>query len=124
MIVETEGILNKDYDIVYSAWWHAAVHKRTCINLRFIQNTKLESGTDYVEAFSVKPKNYKDLFLLAKELKDNPGQFEYIALDTITALEDLALPFANKLYRDTSMGKNWDENENILKLPNGAGYNK
>lgn len=82
----------------------------------------LESGTDYVEAFSVKPKNYKDLFLLAKELKDNPGQFEYIALDTITALEDLALPFANKLYRDTSMGKNWDENENILKLPNGAGY--
>lgn len=82
----------------------------------------LESGTDYVEAFSVKPKNYKDLFLLAKELKDNPGQFEYLALDTITALEDLALPFANKLYRDTSMGKNWDENENILKLPNGAGY--
>lgn len=82
----------------------------------------LESGTDYVEAFSVKPKDYKDLFLLAKELKNNPDQFEYIALDTITALEDLALPFANKLYRDTSMGKNWDENENILKLPNGAGY--
>ena len=58
----------------------------------------------------------------AKELKETPDQFEFIAFDTTTALEDIALPYANKLYRDTVMGKNFDEGENVLKLPNGAGY--
>lgn len=81
-----------------------------------------EDGTDYVEAYSVKISNYKQLFALAKELKETPGQFEFIAFDTTTALEDIALPYANKLYRETVMGKNFDEGENVLKLPNGAGY--
>lgn len=70
----------------------------------------------------MKISNYKQLFALAKELKETPGQFDFIAFDTTTALEDIALPYANKLYRDTVMGKNFDENENVLKLPNGAGY--
>lgn len=82
----------------------------------------LESGTDYVEAFALKANTYQDLFLIAKELKENQGQFDYVALDTITALEDICLPYANKLYRDTPMGVNFDPNSNILKLPNGAGY--
>lgn len=81
-----------------------------------------EEGTDYVESYAVKISNYKQLFALAKELKETPGQFDFIAFDTTTALEDIALPYANKLYRDTVMGKNFDENENVLKLPNGAGY--
>ena len=81
-----------------------------------------EDGTDYVESYAVKVSNYKQLFALAKELKETPGQFEFIAFDTTTALEDIALPYANKLYRDTVMGKNFDEGENVLKLPNGAGY--
>ncbi len=82
----------------------------------------LEDGTDYVEAFALKASTYQDLFLIAKELKENPGQFDYVALDTITALEDICLPYANKLYRETPMGVNFDPNSNILKLPNGAGY--
>lgn len=81
-----------------------------------------EDGTDYVEAYSVKISNYRQLFALAKELREVPGQFEFIAFDTTTALEDIALPYANKLYRETVMGKNFDEGENVLKLPNGAGY--
>ena len=81
-----------------------------------------EDGTDYVESYAVKISNYKQLFALAKELKETPGQFEFIAFDTTTALEDIALPYANKLYRDTVMGKNFDEGENVLKLPKGAGY--
>ena len=82
----------------------------------------LESGTDYVEAYSLKANTYQELFMIAKELKDNPGQFDYVAIDTITALEDVCLPYANKLYRETPMGVNFDPNANILKLPNGAGY--
>ena len=82
----------------------------------------LENGTDYVEAFSMKASNYGELFQIAQELKKNPGQFDFVALDTITALEDMVLPYANKLYRETPMGINFDPSANILKLPNGAGY--
>lgn len=82
----------------------------------------LEDGTDYVEAFTVKAKSYVELFEIAKALKESPGQFEFVVLDTITALEDIVLPYANKLYRETPMGVNFDPSANILKLPNGAGY--
>lgn len=82
----------------------------------------LEDGTKYVDSYNIKANSFKDLYLIAKELSQNPGEFDYVALDTITALEDLALPYANQLYRDTAMGKNWDPNESVLKLPNGAGY--
>lgn len=82
----------------------------------------LEDGTDYVEAFKAKASTVKDLFEIATALKENPGQFDFVILDTITALEDVVLPYANKLYRDTPMGKNYDPNDNILKLANGAGY--
>ena len=82
----------------------------------------LEDGTDYVESFSIKANNYKELFQIAQELKSNPGQFDFVAIDTITALEDIVLPYANKLYRETPMGINFDPQANILKLPNGAGY--
>lgn len=82
----------------------------------------LEDGTDYVEAFTVKAKTYIELFNIAKELKETPGQFDFVVLDTVTALEDLALPYANKLYRESPMGVNWDPNTSVIKLPNGAGY--
>lgn len=82
----------------------------------------LEDGTRYVDSYNIKAKNHKELFMIAKELGQNPGQFDYVALDTITALEDIALPYANQLYRDTTMGKNWDPNESVLKLAQGAGY--
>jgi WD40 repeat protein len=82
----------------------------------------LENGTDYVESYAVKADSYIKLFEIAKALKESPNQFDFIVLDTITALEDMVLPYANKLYRETSMGVNFDANANILKLPNGAGY--
>ena len=82
----------------------------------------LENGTDYVESFSIKANNYGQLFQIAQELKKNPGQFDFVAIDTITALGYIVLPYANKLYRETPMGINFDPQSHILKLPNGAGY--
>lgn len=46
--------------------------------------------------------------------------YKYIALDTVTALEDVVLPLANKMYKDTPMGKNWI-GDDVTTLPNGAG---
>tara|TARA_R110000772_G_scaffold54130_1_gene123536 strand:- start:56214 stop:56978 length:765 start_codon:yes stop_codon:yes gene_type:complete len=47
--------------------------------------------------------------------------YKYIALDTVTALEEVVLPLANKMYRDTPMGRNWVGTD-VTTLPNGAGY--
>jgi hypothetical protein len=82
----------------------------------------LEDGTDYIEAYTIKAKTHVELFNIAKELKSNPNQFDFVILDTVTALEDVVLPYANQLYRNTPMGVNYAEKESVLKLPNGAGY--
>lgn len=82
----------------------------------------MENGTDYVEAYAIKANTYTKLYEIAMALKETPNQFDFVILDTITALEDIVLPYANKLYRDTPMGVNFDPNANITKLPNGAGY--
>lgn len=82
----------------------------------------LEDGADYQEAYTIKAKTVQDLYKIAKALKEEEHNFQFVILDTITALEEISLSLANKLYRDTPMGKNYDENESVLKLPNGSGY--
>lgn len=47
--------------------------------------------------------------------------YQFIALDTVTALEDIVLVLANKMYQDTPIGRNWVGND-VTTLPNGAGY--
>ena len=47
--------------------------------------------------------------------------YKYVTLDTLTRLEDLALPYALTLYKATPMGKSFT-GANVLDLPNGAGY--
>jgi hypothetical protein len=58
-----------------------------------------------------------------KEANDDKGSFmyKYIAIDTVSALEEVVLPLAGKLYQNTAQGKNWT-GVDITDLPNGAGY--
>lgn len=92
----------------------------------------LENGSDYIEGYTVKANNIQDLYKIAVALTPtrsdgtpNPNyeghHFKFITIDTVTALEEIALPLAKKLYMETPMGKNFD-GDNVLKLPNGAGY--
>jgi len=81
----------------------------------------LENGADYVEALKVKISNLQDLLDAGKAIKEAGKPYKFVTIDTVTALEDMVGPLAIKLYRQTSMGKNYD-GDNILSLPNGAGY--
>ena len=56
------------------------------------------------------------------EKKTEKHNYKFIVIDTVTALEEMALPYANKIYRELPIGANFDPNANILTLPNGAGY--
>ena len=81
----------------------------------------LENGADYVEALKVKITSLQDLLDTGKAIKEAGKPYKFVTIDTVTALEDMVGPLAIKLYRQTSMGKNYD-GDNILSLPNGAGY--
>lgn len=83
----------------------------------------MEDGSDYIEgAYVTKAKTVQDLFQIAKALKEEEHSFEFVILDTITALEDICIPYAKSLYMKTPIGKNFDINDDLLSLPMGQGY--
>jgi hypothetical protein len=95
----------------------------------------LEDGSNFVDALSiniVKEAKKQDVSVIAalkqviNQIKEaNKAQngfvYKYGAIDTVTALEDACLVLANKLYRDTAQGRNW-QGDDVTQLPNGAGY--
>ena len=81
----------------------------------------LENGTDYVEALKVKINNLQELLDTGKAIKEAGCPYKYVTIDTVTALEDMIMPLAVKLYKQTPMGKNFD-GTSVITLPNGAGY--
>jgi hypothetical protein len=81
----------------------------------------LENGADYVEALKIKINSLQELLEAGKAIKEAGCPYKYVTVDTVTALEDMIMPLAIKLYKQTSMGKNYD-GDNVLSLANGAGY--
>lgn len=107
----------------------------------------LENGYRALEVMCVQARSVDDLFEIrkaifdkAKELKQYP--YKYITIDNATRLEEMCLPYAAHLYRNTSMGANFgylrDANNNFIRdkqgnkvldpkadvrtLPQGSGY--
>ena len=89
----------------------------------------LESGTKYVNALKVEAKTFEDIREIGKAIKEAGNPYKYIAVDTVTALEEIVIPYAELLYSKSPMGKNWfnpgggkEKYGNILGMPGGAGY--
>jgi hypothetical protein len=81
----------------------------------------LENGTDYIDAMKVKITNLQELLDTGKAIKEAGRPYDYVTIDTVTALEEMIMPLAIKLYKQTPMGKNFD-GDTVATLPNGAGY--
>ena len=81
----------------------------------------LEKGTHFVESLSYDVDSLSGL----KELKDAiiaaNKPYKYIAIDTVTALEEMVIGYAGSLYKETVQGKNW-QGDDVRLLPNGSGY--
>lgn len=108
----------------------------------------LEDGYRALSVMKVQARNANDLFdikeaILAKgkELKKAP--YRFITIDNATRLEEMSIPYANQLYRETPMGAQWgllkdakgmpvkdprtgkftpDPKADVRQLPNGGGY--
>lgn len=81
----------------------------------------LENGTSYLEALKVNANSLKDLYEIGEEIKKQGKPYKRISIDTVTKLEEWCEGAATNNYRKSAMGKNFD-GDNVLSLPNGAGY--
>lgn len=81
----------------------------------------LENGSDFVKATKVKVNDLKDIYDAGKEILKQNKPFKYIAIDTVTKLEDFVVPLAVKRYTETIQGKNYT-GKDVRKLPDGNGY--
>jgi len=79
-----------------------------------------ENGSNYVNALKVQVQSIQDINELCKQLKAANCPYKFIALDTITMLEDVCKPLALKLYQATPAGANFTGD--IVTAPNGAGW--
>lgn len=114
-----------------------------------------EEGSDFVKALKVKilginvPKeteieksarvaeNKFYLTEIGTAIREEGFPYTYIAVDTVTGLEDMCIGYAEEIYSKTPMGKYWfvrnpqntddprsgkEKYSNILGMPEGAGY--
>ena len=81
----------------------------------------LESGTDLIDALKVKVNDLKEIKAVGEAIKEAGKPYKYIAIDTITKLEEWCEDFGKELYKQTPMGKSF-KGDSVLTLPNGAGY--
>lgn len=85
----------------------------------------LEEGSDMVDALKIKVKNLKDLADVGREIIKQKRPYKYVAIDTISKLEEWCEEEAKQIYMKTPMGKNFEQKNpgmSVLSLPNGAGY--
>lgn len=61
----------------------------------------LENGTDFVDALKIKVNSLQELLDTGKAIKAAGCPYKYVTVDTVTALEDMIMPLAIKLYRQT-----------------------
>jgi energy-coupling factor transporter ATP-binding protein EcfA2 len=86
-----------------------------------------EDGSDYVDALKLKVNSIEELKAIGTAIKEANYPYKYIAVDTVTALEEFCITYAELLYSKSSMGKNWftegkPKYGTIINMPQGAGY--
>jgi len=85
----------------------------------------LEDGSDMVDALKVKVNNLDMLATIGKEIIKEKKPYKYVAIDTISKLEEWCEAEGKRIYMKTPMGKNFEQKNpgaSVLSLPNGAGY--
>lgn len=86
----------------------------------------LEGGSTFIDAMAIQCRSVNDLGEAAQAIRaknEEVGRKFYrrITIDNATRLEEICLPYAATLYRQSPVGKSWKGND-VRLLPNGSGY--
>lgn len=79
-----------------------------------------EQGSDYVDALKMKVNDLNHLKEICRAIKTAGCPYDFIAMDTITAIEDFAKPLALAIFKASPAGSKSDIDD-VLKAPMGAG---
>ena len=67
----------------------------------------LEDGSDMVDALKIKVRNLKELEEVGRMIIKKGKPYKYVAIDTISKLEEWCEAEGKKIYMKTPMGKNF-----------------
>ena len=67
----------------------------------------LEEGSDMVDALKIKVKNLKELADVGREIIKQKKPYKYVAIDTISKLEEWCEDEGKKIYMKTQCKKNY-----------------
>lgn len=86
----------------------------------------LEGGSTFIDAMAVQARSVNELGEIAQAIRAKNAEvghnfYKHITIDNATRLEEICLPYAAILYRQTPMGKKWNGTD-VRLLPNGSGY--
>lgn len=86
----------------------------------------LEGGSTFIDAMAVQARSVSDLGEIAQAIRAKNTEvghafYRHITIDNATRLEEICLPYAATLYRQSPVGKNW-KGSDVRELPNGSGY--
>mgnify|MGYP003660799634 CR=1 FL=1 len=85
----------------------------------------LEQGSDMLDALKIQANSLAELADIGRSIMKANKPYKYIAIDTISKLEEWCEAEGKQIYMKTPMGKNFETKNpgmSILALPNGAGY--
>lgn len=82
----------------------------------------LEDWSDYVSAMKVKAKSIVEIREILSAIQAANYPYDYIILDTLSALEELILPEAAKLYKNTVQWKSFPVTGDVRNLAHWAWY--
>jgi len=80
-----------------------------------------EDGSDYISALKLKVTSFQELKETCAEIAKAGRPYDFVALDTITRVEDWCESRATQMYKETIIGKSF-QGKTVLELPQGAGY--
>lgn len=78
-------------------------------------------GAEFVSGNIVEVNSLSELKKVGGTIKEHNRPYKYLAVDTVTKLEDMVLPLAAQLYKRTPMAKNWTGSD-VRTLQRGSGY--
>ena len=86
----------------------------------------LEGGSTFIDALAVQARDVNTLGEIAQAIRAKNSEvghsfYKRITIDNATRLEEICLPYAVTLYRQTPIAKNW-KGTDVRTLPNGSGY--
>lgn len=80
-----------------------------------------EKGSVYVDALKIQIESFAHLKEVLGEIRKQGNPYDFIAVDTISALADFLKPVALNMYLNSAQGKSFTGTD-VLQAPHGAGY--